>query len=122
MSLFKKSKQPKKETGEAPVVGVTEKPHTPGKRVSREVIVRPHVSEKAQQMQAENQYAFWVTDDANKSLVREEIERSYGVHVVAVNILRKKAKPKYFRNIQGRGGVAKKAIVTLREGEKLNIT
>lgn len=122
MSIFGKSKNKRPEaTKPAETASVAEKTHLGGRHLSKEVLVRPHVSEKAQMIQGTNQYVFWVTNDANKSLVKEEIEKSYGVHVAAVNILIKKMKPKHFRNIEGRKRVMKKAIVTLEKGEKLTI-
>ncbi len=73
-------------------------------------------------IQGSNQYVFWVTSDATKPLVKDEIEKSYGVHVESVNILRKQAKPKHWMNILGRGKLMKKAMVVIRKGETLNVT
>lgn len=89
--------------------------------VIRSVIVRPHVSEKAYSLHAQNQYVFMVEPSANKILVKEEVQRRYNVHVTDVNISVHKGKPKNFRGRTSKRSVSKKAFVTLKEGDKIEI-
>ncbi|MDP3974702.1 MAG: 50S ribosomal protein L23, partial [Candidatus Jorgensenbacteria bacterium] len=52
---------------------------------ARRVLIRPHASEKSIGLEPQGTYVFVVRDDANKTLVKEEVERRYGVKVVRVN-------------------------------------
>ena len=79
------------------------------------------VSEKATDLQANNQYVFLVQDRANKSEVKKEIESKYGVKVQGVNIVKIAGKKKRFLRTFGRKPGVKKAIITLKAGEKLDI-
>lgn len=89
--------------------------------VVRSIIVRPHVSEKAYGLHAQNQYVFMVLPSANKIMVKEEVQRRYNVKVTDVNITVHKGKPKHFRGRPSQGSVTKKAFVTLKEGDKIEI-
>jgi len=82
---------------------------------------RPHVSEKTARGEAGRQYAFLVDPDANKALVKNEVERFYKVDVIRVNITRLPAKSKQWMRHKGMQSVRKKAIVTLKEGQKIEI-
>jgi len=80
------------------------------------------ISEKATDLQANNQYVFLVTEDANKNEIKKDISQKYGVKVKDVNIVQIKGKRKKFmRTLNRRPGV-KKAVVTLKPGEKIDIT
>jgi len=80
------------------------------------------ISEKATDLQANNQYVFLVTEDANKNEIKKDISQKYGVKVKDVNIVQIKGKRKKFmRTVSRRPGV-KKAVVTLKPGEKIDIT
>lgn len=93
-----------------------------GERASaRSVIKRPHVSEKAFGLHAKNQYVFIVDNDANKTLVKEEVERRYHVKVTDVSMVVNKGKVKMFRGRRGKASMSKKAYVTLKEGDKIEI-
>lgn len=82
---------------------------------------RPHVSEKTARGEAGRQYTFLVDPKANKSLVKGEVERFYKVNVLRVNITRLPAKMKQWMRHKGAQAVRKKAIVTLKEGQKIEI-
>lgn len=99
--------------------GVAAAPNT--HTVKRSVITRPHVSEKAYSRHAENQYVFIVDTSANKTLVKEEVERRYHVHVTDVDMVVHKGKVKHFRGRAVRPSMSKKAYVTLKEGDKIEI-
>lgn len=89
--------------------------------VIQSVIKRPHASEKAYGLHAKNQYVFIVENSANKTLVKEEVQKRYGVKVVDVDMLVNKGKVKTFRGRRGKAAVSKKAYVTLKEGDKIEI-
>lgn len=89
--------------------------------VIRSVIQRPHVSEKSYGLHAQNQYAFVIDPSANKTLVKEEVQRRYNVRVVGVSVVVAKGKAKYFRGHKAKMSPTKKAIVTLKEGDKIEI-
>lgn len=90
-------------------------------RKVRSVIIHPLVSEKAQAMQSKNQYTFLVNPSANKNVVKEEVEWRYGVKVVKTNMVQIQGKPKRFRNIIGKRSKIKKATVTLKVGDKIEV-
>jgi len=86
------------------------------------VLRKPHLSEKAQNLHQINQYIFRVDSHANKPLIRKEIEHRYGVKVESVNLVAEKSKAKKFRNQMGRQPRFNKAIVALKSGYKIEIT
>lgn len=83
------------------------------------IIVKPLVTEKAIAAGELGKYAFIVRKNATKNEVKKAIESLYGVKVTQVNIINKPAKKKRFRNIFGKRAGYKKAIVTLKKGEKI---
>jgi len=120
--LSKKDKKTKQEENKSDLV-----PPSPPQKgttgIDRITLIRPHFSEKAVNARDSfNKYVFWVRTDANKSVIRREIEKRYGVKVIGVNMLNRRGKVKYFRNKAGRRRLSKKAIVTLRSGDKIEIT
>ncbi len=82
---------------------------------------RPHISEKTARGEAGHQYTFMVDADANKALVKNEVERFYKVDVIRVNITRLPAKSKQWMRRKGMQSIRKKAIVTLKDGQKIEI-
>jgi large subunit ribosomal protein L23 len=86
----------------------------------REIIVAPILTEKSNQMMADtNCYSFRVSINANKIEIKKAIEHIFTVHVLSVNTIRVKGKPKRLGKYEGRRPDWKKAIVTLRVGEKI---
>lgn len=88
-------------------------------------IIKPLVTEKMTAMtEKQNKFGFIVRPDANKLQIKNEVEETYGVKVVAVNTIKYagKNKSRYTRSgmIQGRTNAFKKAIVTLQEGETID--
>ena len=79
--------------------------------LNRLLIKNPLISEKATELAAKNKYAFIVDPRANKTQIKELIEEIYGVKVIKTNIIRVKRKSNNY----------KKAIVTLKEGESIDI-
>jgi len=88
-----------------------------------DVLRRPLVTEKTNYQNKLNQYAFVVMDSANRTLVKDAVEKLFDVKVASVNIINTPAKRGRRRNrrlLVRRPGY-KKAIVTLAEGETLSI-
>lgn len=87
-----------------------------------EVIRRPIISEKSTLISEHNQVTFQVAVDANKAQIKQAVEGLFGVSVLAVNTLRQKGKIKRFRGIVGKRIETKKAIVTLADGDSIDVT
>ena len=88
----------------------------------RVFIKQPWASEKAHRASRENKYIFLVNIEANKPIVAKEIERRYGVKVKDVNIIKQKGKVKRLGRQLGRRSDFKKAIITLKAGDKIEIS
>ena len=87
----------------------------------REVIIRPIITENSYDMMEENVYTFEVAKDSNKVEIRQAVEALFNVHVVKVNTLNVKSKPKRVRAQAGRTRTWKKAMVTLAAGESIEL-
>lgn len=85
-----------------------------------QVIVAPHVTEKATMGSEHNQVTFKVAKDATKPQIKDAIEAIFGVKVKGVNTLIQKGKTKRFKGIKGRRSDFKKAIVTLEDGQVID--
>ena len=87
-----------------------------------DVIVRPLLTEKTTRLQEEaNQYAFQVGDETTKVEIKQAIESLFGVRVTAVRTQIVRGKLKRFGRYHGKRANWKKAIITLPEGEVLNV-
>lgn len=78
-------------------------------------------TEKGAAMLADNKYLFRVATDANKIQIKQAVEEIYNVKVVKVNTVKAHGKWKRIRYQQGMTPDWKKAIVTLKEGQKIEI-
>ena len=87
-----------------------------------DVIRKPIITEKATMASEAGAVVFEVAIDANKPQIKEAVEALFGVKVKAVNTLRQQGKRKRFRGKMGKRPDFKKAIVTLAEGEMIDIT
>ncbi len=87
-----------------------------------DIIVSPVITEKATLASENNQVTFKVAPGATKPQIKEAVERLFSVKVKAVNTLNRKGKLKRFRGIQGRQNNMKQAIVTLEEGNSIDVT
>ncbi|MEE8703779.1 MAG: 50S ribosomal protein L23 [Olsenella sp.] len=85
------------------------------------VIIRPVVSERSYDLMEQGKYTFEVARTAPKEEIRDAVEKIFGVHVVKVNTVNVKPKNKRVRMQQGKTRQWKKAIVTLKEGESIEI-
>jgi len=87
----------------------------------RDVILAPVVSEKSYGLIDNNAYTFMVHPDANKTEIRQAVETIWDVRVLSVNTINRKGKSKRFRFTQGKRSDTKRAIVKLREGDKIDL-
>jgi len=87
----------------------------------RDVIVRPIVSEKSYAGIERNSYTFLVDPRANKTEIKEAIQRIWDVRVTSVNTLKRRGKVKRRGWTRGRRPDEKRAIVTLAEGDRIEI-
>jgi large subunit ribosomal protein L23 len=87
-----------------------------------DVIVSPVITEKATNLSELNKVVFRVAPGATKPQIKEAVERLFDVKVLAVNTLVTKGKEKIFRGRKGRRSDVKKAIVTLAEGQSIDVT
>ena len=87
-----------------------------------DVILRPLITEKATRLNGENKYAFEVRRQVNKVQVKEAVQKAFNVRVASVNVMIMKGKPRRVRGgrIKHRPDW-KKAVVTLAEGDKLEL-
>ena len=87
-----------------------------------DTILSPVITEKATVLSEHNKVVFRVAQDATKEEIADAIEQLFKVTVTKVNTLNVKGKTKRFRGIVGRRSDVKKAIVTLAEGQSIDIT
>jgi len=85
------------------------------------ILVRPVVTEKSTRLQEENKFTFEVILTANRAQVKQAIEKLFEVKVMNVNIVRTPGKRRRFGRRQTQGPERKKAVVTLRPGEKIGL-
>ncbi|MFQ5912980.1 MAG: 50S ribosomal protein L23 [Nitrospinota bacterium] len=92
------------------------------KKDVRQIIRLPRVTEKSTAANEEaNKVTFVVRRDANKIEIRRAVEEVFGVHVLEVRTLRVRGKVKRVGMRRGRRPDWKKAVVTLREGDRIDL-
>lgn len=87
----------------------------------RQIIDRPIITEKATILREDNTYTFRVDRRANKIQIRNAVQAVFDVHVESVRTVSVPSKPKRQGLFQGKKAGWKKAYVTLREGESIEI-
>ena len=88
---------------------------------SYDAIKQPHISEKATYLAEKNQYIFEISPNYNKKEIKKSIEGIYGVDVLSVNIIKIPAKKRRIGRSEGFKKGYKKAIIKIREGQKIEI-
>lgn len=88
-------------------------------RDARDVLKRPVISEKSVGLVEENKYSFWVDTAANKIEIKAAVEKMFKVKVVEVRTMNVLGKMKRVGKSQGKKADRKKAIVTLKAGERI---
>lgn len=86
-----------------------------------EVLIRPVITEKSTALAAMNKYVFQVARAANKMMVKQAVEALFPVQVTAVNIINVPGKERRWGRHRGRTRPWKKAIVTLRPGQHIEL-
>ena len=84
-----------------------------------DVVIRPVMSEKAIMGIADNKYAFYVRPGANRTEIKDSIERVFDVDVVKINLVNVRGKIKSLGRHAGRRPGRLKAIVTLKAGQRI---
>ena len=87
----------------------------------RDVLLRPVVSEKSYGLLDEGKYTFVVAPDANKTQIKQAVEEVFRVKVTGVNTLNRQGKRRRTRFGWGKRVDTKRAIVTLADGDRIDI-
>ena len=90
-------------------------------RDPRDIILRPVISEKTYSLLDENKYTFEVDPRANKTQIRQAIEDIFDVTVLSVNTMNRTGKRKRRGLIVGKRPDTKRAIVTVAEGDEIEL-
>ena len=87
-----------------------------------DVVLAPHITEKSTLLSEQNAVVFKVAQNASKPEIKAAVEALFGVKVTGVNTIVSKGKSKRWKGQPYQRSDAKKAIVTLAEGETIDIT
>ena len=87
----------------------------------RDILLRPVVSEKSYGLLDEGKYTFVVAPEANKTQIKQAVEEVFRVKVTGVNTLNRQGKRRRTRYGYGKRPDSKRAIVTLAEGDRIDI-
>ena len=87
-----------------------------------DVILRPVVTEKSTMASEQNKVLFYVTQDATKPEIKKAVESLFRVKVEKVNTIRLPGKTRIFRGRVGQRSGRKKAVVTLAQGQQIDLT
>ena len=87
-----------------------------------DVIVAPHITEKATLLSEHNAVVFKVSGDATKPQIKAAVEALFDVKVKGVNTLVQKGKTKRWKGTPYKRNDVKKAVVTLAEGQSIDVT
>jgi len=85
-------------------------------------ILSPIVTEKSTKLSEENKVVFKVPNNSNKLILKKNIEKIFKVNVTKINILNKKSKNKFTRGRKVKIKGYKKAIITLKKGQSIDLT
>ena len=87
----------------------------------RDILLAPVMSEKSYTRLDENKYTFIVAPHANKTQIKIAVEKVFGVKVIQVNTLNRQGKKRRTRFGYGRRPDTKRAIVTLADGQSIDL-
>jgi large subunit ribosomal protein L23 len=87
----------------------------------RDILIKPVVSEKSYALLDENKYTFVVAPGSNKTQIKQAVETVFEVKVTGVNTINRQGKRKRTRTGFGQRASTKRAIVTLAEGDRIDI-
>jgi large subunit ribosomal protein L23 len=100
-------------TTPGPAAGISKDP--------RDVLLAPVISEKSYGLLDANKYTFLVAPGANKTEIKIAVEKVFGVKVLDVNTVNRQGKRKRTRSGFGRRKATKRAIVSVAEGDRIDI-
>jgi len=86
-----------------------------------DIIIRPVVTEKTTELSEQNKYVFQVANSANKDMVKKAVKEIFNVTPDRVNVIMMRGKKKRVRYQYGYTTAWKKAIVTLKAGDKIEL-
>ena len=86
-----------------------------------DTVIHPIITEKATNLSENNKVVFKVRDDASKKIIKKNIEKIFKVNVIKVNTITKKSKSKIIRGKIGYKKGYKKALVTLKKGQSIDL-
>jgi large subunit ribosomal protein L23 len=87
----------------------------------RDILLAPVISEKSYGLLDENKYTFLVHPDANKTQIKISVEKVFGVKVTGVNTINRQGKRKRTKAGFGTRNATRRAIVTVKEGDRIDI-
>ena len=85
-------------------------------------IISPHITEKSTNLSEQNKIIFKVPNKANKTNLKKNIEKIFKVNVTKINIINKQNRKKIVRGRQVKVQGYKKAIITLKKGQNIDLT
>jgi len=117
----KAAKAARKAKALRPTVPVEPTPLSKSFSDPRDVLVKPVVSEKSYALLDENKYTFIVSPGANKTQIKQAVQAVFSVKVTGVNTINRQGKRKRTKTGFGKRADTKRAIVTLAEGDRIDI-
>jgi len=87
-----------------------------------DIVVKPVMSEKSNNLSALNKYIFFVDKRSDKSSIKRSVEFIFDVKIDAINIINVRGDNVRFKGVKGKQAAKKKAIVTLAQGYKIDLT
>ena len=87
-----------------------------------DTIISPLVTEKSTNLSSQNKVVFKVVKSADKENIKKSIEKIFKVNVTKINIINKKSKTKITRGRKVKVAGFKKAIITLKKGQNIDLT
>jgi large subunit ribosomal protein L23 len=129
MGLFKRKKKEEEKPKPAETAGEeVETPAAPAVKLPKgedaesfRVVLKPHISEKGTVLEGVGKYIFKVAKGTNKPAIKKAIEKLYKVRVENVHILKMPSKFRQVGKYEGKKPGFKKAIVTLKEGDRIEV-
>ena len=88
---------------------------------ANDILIKPVISEKTTELSEMNKYVFQIPMKANKLMVKQAVKALFGVQPEKINIIRVRGKRRRIRYQFGNTAAWKKAIVTLKDGDKIDI-
>tara|TARA_B100000963_G_scaffold330710_1_gene320967 strand:- start:574 stop:897 length:324 start_codon:yes stop_codon:yes gene_type:complete len=104
------------------MIKYSNKPQEVDLNKSYRIIRKPIVTEKATKLSEFNKVVFEVASKSNKNEIKSAVEKLFSVKVKAVNIINIKGKVKRFKGVLGKRNDIKKAVITLEEGNTIDIS